>query len=738
MAAAETKVVISAEDRTQAAFASAQNSIRNLATSFAGVSSVIGGAGLAAGLLATAKSAIDAGDELNKLSQKTGVAVERLSELKYAGELSDVSLESLSTALKKLSVNMNEVAGGGNNDAAAAFKAIGVAVAGAGGQLRSSDEVLADVADRFAAMEDGAGKTALAIAIFGRSGADLIPLLNQGSKGINSMATEAQQLGVVFGPEFAARSEAFNDNITRLGAAGKGFSQIIASSLLPILNEVTDNLVESAKGANEFSTSFNPLTEAFRVVMVLGANVAFVLKGVGTEIGGIAAQIAALSRGDFSAFSAIGDAMREDAQRARKEFDAYEKRLMDAGTAAATPARTVVEAAGKAKAQVFSTEKKTGSGTDPYAQVTKQLAEKNAQLALEAQGTERLTAAQQFALKVMTDIQGGYLKLTTAQKQSVTAGLEQLLANDQANQATEERIRMLKEAGKAAEDYQNEEERARLMVEDVIGGNRQRIERTGEQERLIGLRERERQVLEAVRALEDEATAARQRAFRDIKDPALYLQTVEAINTALAVQKAQLAEAAGAAYDYATSWEAGVSSALASYLDEVGNMAAKSEQLVTKAFKGMEDSLVEFVKTGKLDFRGLADSIISDIIRIQVQQQITKPLAGMAAGASDSIGGWLKGLFGGGRAAGGPVQSGQFYVVGEQGPEILVPGTAGTVIPNGALAGGGGQTVVVNQTINVDSRSDRSVIIAAMVQAKEAAKAEILDSMRRGGTFARA
>jgi hypothetical protein len=66
---------------------------------------------------------------------------------------------------------------------------------------------------------------------------------------------------------------------------------------------------------------------------------------------------------------------------------------------------------------------------------------------------------------------------------------------------------------------------------------------------------------------------------------------------------------------------------------------------------------------------------------------------------------------------------------------VLLPNTAGTVVPNNAL-GGGGVTIV--QHISVDSRSDRASILAAMSQAKDMAKAEILNSMQRGGTYARA
>ena len=730
-----TKIVITAEDRTAAGLRSAQTTLSNFANTTKTIAAGIGVAAIGSQVLSMAKSAIDAGDQLNKLAQKTGIAVEKLSELKYAGELSDVSLEALAGGVKKLAVNMNEVAAGGSGDAAAAFRAIGVSVKTATGDLRSSDDVLADIAERFAQMEDGAGKTALAVAIFGKSGADLIPFLNLGAKGLDNMATEARQLGLVMTGDFAKASEEFNDNMTRLIKSVEGFKIALAGGLIQDLVKFTDALVASAKATGNLASGF----------MLLG----------GSQANDPASGLVEVEKRLESLKKTREELTGSFVGRNMPMFVAEDVKILDTQIAFAQKQKQALsELVGKAAAKaeeaanqkpkiaapVFSGGKDKDGTTkaDPYATLLKQIAEKNAALALEAQSTERLTQAQQFALKVMTDLQGGYLDITGAQKQALAGKLEELLANDQLNQATEERRKQLEREGKAAEEYFREEEKARLVVEDYIAGNRALIERTEQRRALIGLSEREIQIVEALRQAEDEAAAARRNAFRDIADPQLLQETLQGINTALEQQKQQLADVTGAVYDYATSWEAGTRTALAGYIDEVSNAARASEQLVTKSFKGMEDALVDFVKTGKLDFRGLADSIISDMIRIQVQQSITKPLAQMASGASDSIGGFLKGLFGGGRATGGPVSPGQFYVVGEKGPEILVPNSAGTVIPNGAAMVSGGQTVVIHQTIAVDSRSDRGTIIAAMVQAKEAAKAEILDSMRRGGTFSRA
>ena len=154
----------------------------------------------------------------------------------------------------------------------------------------------------------------------------------------------------------------------------------------------------------------------------------------------------------------------------------------------------------------------------------------------------------------------------------------------------------------------------------------------------------------------------------------------EAVKSTLVMIKA-----IDARWEAERAWETGVTKALNSYIESVTNAAAQAERLFTNAFKNMEDALVSFVQTGKLDFKSLANAIIADLIRIQIQNSIMKPLAQATSGMSlsgmfSSAGNFLSGLF---KADGGPVAGGQPYIVGEQGPEWFVPNGAGTIIPNG-------------------------------------------------------
>jgi hypothetical protein len=251
----QARIVLTGVDRSGAAFQSAKRNLESLQTSttaLVGRFAAIGAAISTALGAASLKGAIDAGDEIGKLAQKTGITTESLSGLKLAADLSDVSTDSLAKGIKTLSINM-AAAAGGSKEAQQTFSTLGVNFKNADGSLRGIDDVLGDVADKFAGFEDGAEKAALAAEVFGtRAGPDLIPFLNLGRKGIEDTRKEAEQLGVVFGSDFAKAAEQFNDNLTRLGTAALGAKIALADQLLPTLNATLEAFVKNTKAAGLF------------------------------------------------------------------------------------------------------------------------------------------------------------------------------------------------------------------------------------------------------------------------------------------------------------------------------------------------------------------------------------------------------------------------------------------------------------------------------------------------------
>ena len=177
--------------------------------------------------------------------------------------------------------------------------------------------------------------------------------------------------------------------------------------------------------------------------------------------------------------------------------------------------------------------------------------------------------------------------------------------------------------------------------------------------------------------------------------------------------------------------------------DGARDLQKNMESAAVRGIKSLEDALVDVTMgtaSAKDAFKSMARSIISDLIRIQIQQSITAPLARSMGGAGgggfvSGIGSFIGGLFG--FANGGRPSMGKPAIVGEKGAELFVPDSAGRIIPNDKLGGG----VTVHQTINLSagvSQTVRAEVMGMLPQIQEASKAAVLEARRRGGSFASA
>lgn len=208
-------------------------------------------------LYETAKSAVEAfventhavveyGDRINKTSQTIGIAKDALQELEYAAGLADISSDELSASLTILNRNLVAASKGGEEQSKA-FAKLGVKVKDAQGKLRSADDVLADVADKFKTMEDGPEQAALAMDIFGKSGARLIPFLNQGGEKIDELRQEARALGLVIDDDLVEGSEELNDTLTQISAVTTGLWRQAVAPLIPVLTDLAKRFLEWRK-----------------------------------------------------------------------------------------------------------------------------------------------------------------------------------------------------------------------------------------------------------------------------------------------------------------------------------------------------------------------------------------------------------------------------------------------------------------------------------------------------------
>jgi hypothetical protein len=235
------------EEGMSAAVRTSERTAQGIERAFEGVRQAIGALGIAAIVtdqLNGVRAAIDKLDAIDDLSEKYGIAADKLSAYGYASEVAGTTSEAFATGLNKLSKNMADAAGGGK-ETAAAFAAVGVSVTDANGKLRSADEVLLDLATKFSGYEDGAAKAAAAQAIFGKSGADMIPLLNKGREGIAALTNEAKDFGLVVSNDAAKAAGDFNDNLKRIELAAQSLKLSIANTLLPGLVDLTTHFIKA-------------------------------------------------------------------------------------------------------------------------------------------------------------------------------------------------------------------------------------------------------------------------------------------------------------------------------------------------------------------------------------------------------------------------------------------------------------------------------------------------------------
>lgn len=192
------------------------------------------------------KEVIEYGDELNKASQASGIARDALQELRYAANLADVSNEEFTASINVLTRTMR-AAKDGSEEQGKAFKKLGIHVTDAKGKLRGADDVMSDVAEHLSKMPDGAEKTALAMQFFGRAGAKMIPILNEGADGLAEMRQEARDLGLVMDDEAVKASEELNDNLTRLKMIGQGLWRQAIGPLIPAMNRLVERFLKWRK-----------------------------------------------------------------------------------------------------------------------------------------------------------------------------------------------------------------------------------------------------------------------------------------------------------------------------------------------------------------------------------------------------------------------------------------------------------------------------------------------------------
>jgi hypothetical protein len=185
------------------------------------------------GLGALIHKNIETADSFNDLRQQTGISVETLARFSKAAQLSGTDINAVAGSISKLSKGLYEFSTSGKGSAGEALKTLGIDALDSAGKLKSADQIVLEVSNRFKEMPDGVEKTALAMQLFGRSGAQMVPLLNMGGKAI-------EDLGTKMTGAFAEKADEYNDKITMLTGKVNGLAMGLTVALLPALDGITN------------------------------------------------------------------------------------------------------------------------------------------------------------------------------------------------------------------------------------------------------------------------------------------------------------------------------------------------------------------------------------------------------------------------------------------------------------------------------------------------------------------
>lgn len=452
---------------------------------------------------------------------------------------------------------------------------------------------------------------------------------------------------------------------------------------------------------------------------------------------------------------------------------------------------------------------------------------------------QQLTESQKIRIKLDQELAQGKLKLSAAHQAQVRAeiaDLEQIEQKQKARQGKKLSDELLSESSPYAADFvaqlnllgtaydrgaislerytQAQEaliakqpfaqqaaalQQARAEAEQYLAVMQKAQQR---QVQAVGLGDRQRDYLSGLNQIEDNYAgrrydlSQRMQQARDQHGGTLpdniarsYAEQLALVDEFERKAKASYASTFEAITEAQGNWLNGANRAFANYADSAADVAGQTANLFTRAFQGMEDALVSFVMTGKMDFKSLAESIIADLIRIQIRASMVQLLGGasgggglfgaLMGGVSSYLGGgasaaastvadvpaWVDGgatlSFGGGRERGGSVAAGTMYEVNEAGvPELLNIGQeqylmmgrqSGSVVPlagysGGALANAGGSQAAAPmqidvQVINQGQPAQAQATVERQPDGRALVKVilkEVAGDMAAGGVTARA
>lgn len=680
--------------RIDALAAGASGALKGIGLAMAGI-----GAGLSLSTVVDKFNSITDGlANLKAMSEKTGASVENLSALASVAKIAGVGLETVEMGAIKLA----KALAGSDDTAKGAARALDY-LGLSSKVLRGQDtaESMQQIAIKLEGVKDGASKVAIAMDIFGRSGAQLIPYQHDLyiSGDLVAKVTDQQ----------AEAAKRYEQDVKRLTISKDALYKTVTMSLLPAMDSLVKMFISASNEANGIRAAAKSLADDGTITrwgekagmavahvldefsllkfLMIEISIPFERMGKNIETVGALASIAVTGslqekkqayaelKAENEKFFADLNA-RSAANKLPTELyaDKYRKQLgMDKQSSLSRLDSELDEImyGGKARDSYTSRAPTDGKNAriDPYQ-----------------------TFIDQTTVRATGLSDGEIAKL---QKQSdLLAGRsrEQGFTPDTAAGASAIKQFQIASETRMTDDY------AKSLAKQVQAEENKfaMVGKSAQQQQIISIQQKADLEL----AQKIEAEAIKLGSVTQDTQAAMAVATQQATDKMIAAANARLADE--------RQWSTGSGNAINTYVDAITNAAAQSNKLFTDAFKGMEDALVRFVKTGKLDFKSLADSIVENLIRIQVQNSIMKPLVG----TKDDPGLLSQGLSWLGSSIKGMLPSfdvGTPYVPNDM---VAMIHQGERIIPAAQNTGGGdGQSVQINFNVSaIDAASFRSTL----------------------------
>ena len=610
--------------------------------------------------------------KLDDMAQKTGSSVENLSKIQKTVAAFGGSFEAVDTAIAKLAKGMGTV-DSDTNKANNALKALGISSRDTAGNLRDPSQVMIEIAKNLQNYADGAGKTALATDLFGKSGQDILPILND-------MADHVDRFRGV-SAEAAQGASLLKDQTGLLNTQVDSLFTSAAMNLLPAMTEIASAFNSASVDTKKYNEIAEGTVWVLKRLIIGGATVGLVIDRMAAGIQTASVQLFKLTQLDFSGMTNAGRSFFEDSKESFAGYEQFVNNVLNGSpelaqerdkisqrtgpSAAAKPALNYQSGAAAASAASAK------SATSEYDKLIGSIREKTAAQSLELTGQAKLTAGQKIANDAMTQLRDGTLKLTSAQKMKLTGELENLLA-------TEQSVIAMQSAKKATDDLSAS---AKKATDDLFESGRkqvdsvqQQLDAQREQNALVGLSEEQIVALTGAKDLELAANLRNAAVYAgDMHDA--YMIYASDLERAAALQKELVSE-----------------KAIAARFADLDRIGASVERT-------LEQSLVMFAANGAKAGKAILESFKMTFIK-GVYEFAARPIAlrfvasitgAMTAGAANAAGGGaMDSLFN----AAGLMNAGKMLWTGFSGGIASglgsIVGGIGSMIGSSALAAFGG------------------------------------------------